>query len=121
MQGTQNFETYDLIWLDTSVNKTKDNIDAQKRIRVLCNRFLTFKKEQKCQQYIKSLSKDDRLILIVSGKLGQIIVPKIIHYRQISSIYIYCRNKDFHQKWAQNYPKVIFIHFFSKYIYRCII
>ena len=102
----QNFETYCLIWLDASANDSTENVEAQKQIRTSINHLLTFEDDQQCLKYIKKTSKDDRIVLIVSGRLGQIIVPKIVQYRQITSIYIYCMNKQLNQQWAQNYPIV---------------
>jgi hypothetical protein len=56
----------------------------------------------------------DRIILIVSGRLGQIIVPEIVQYRQITSIYVYCMNKEANEKWAKQFNKVS--HHFYLYL-----
>jgi hypothetical protein len=106
IQEDQNFETYCLIWLDASVNESQENIQAQKELRTSINHLITFEEEQQCFQYIKSIPKDDRIILIVSGRLGQIIVPEIVKYRQIVSIYVYCMNKKANEHWAKNFSKV---------------
>lgn len=107
-QETENLETYCLIWLDTSVNESQENIQAQKELRTLINHLITFENDQQCLQHIESVSKDDRIILIVSGRLGQIIVPKIVKYRQIVSIYVYCMNKAIDERWAKQFNKVMY-------------
>ncbi len=105
-QEDENLETYCLIWLDASVDESQENIQAQKQLRTSINHLLTFEDDQECLQYIDSIPKDDRIILIVSGRLGQIIVPKIVKYRQIASVYVYCMNKKANEEWAKQFNKV---------------
>ncbi len=102
-----NLEIVDAIWLDASVNVAKENFDAQQRIRSIINHLKIFENVQDCEQYIQQTSKDDRIFLIVSGRLGEEIVPRIHHYRQISSIYVYCRDKQRNEEWAKHFSKVI--------------
>ena len=106
-EENDNLETFRLIWLDSSVNRSEENLHAQWRLRTIINYLKTFEDEQTCLEYIRSVPKDDRIILIVSGRLGRIFVPKIAHLRQIDSIYIYCKNKAFNEYWAQYYYQVI--------------
>ncbi len=107
-QKDENLETYSLVWLDASVNSSKENIAAQKQLRASINHLLTFENEQQGLEYIHSLPKDDRTVLIVSGKLGRIIVPKIVQLRQIISIYVYCMDKKANEQWASQFSKVSF-------------
>lgn len=100
-------ETFRLIWLDSSVNNSEENLRAQQRLRKTVNYLKTFDGEQVCLKYIRSVPEDDRIILIVSGELGRILVPKISRLRQVFSIYIYCNNKIFHEHWSQHYYQVI--------------
>jgi hypothetical protein len=105
-QEDQNLEMYCLICLDASVNESQENIRAQKQLRTSINHLITFEDDQSCFQYIRFVPKDDRIILIVSGRLGQVIVPKIVQYRQIASIYVYCMNKEANEQWAKSFSKV---------------
>ena len=100
-----NFETYSLIWLDASIN-SEENIDAQKKFRSSINYLQTFEQVDQCENYIRSVSSQDRIVLVISGGLGQQLVPKIHHLDQVYSIYVYCANKQFHQQWAQQFKKV---------------
>ena len=102
----ENLETYCLIWLDEEVNKSQDNIRAQKKLRTFINHLITFEDVQSCLTYIESVSKDDRIIFIVSGQLSQRTIPKVIHHRQITSIYIYCWKKDIYREWGRSFKKV---------------
>jgi len=103
---TENLETYGLLWLDASVNSSQKNIQAQQQLRSSINHLLTFEDDQQCLQYIQFVPKDDRIILIVSGRLGRIIVPQIVPLRQIISIYVYCMDKKANEQWALHFSKV---------------
>jgi hypothetical protein len=68
--------------------------------------LLTFEDDQQCLRYIKNLNKDERIILIASGRSGRNIVPQIAHLRPITSIFIYCMDKKANEQWSQKFPKV---------------
>ncbi|CAF3132461.1 unnamed protein product [Rotaria sp. Silwood2] len=106
IETNQNLETYCLIWLDSSVNKSKENIYAQQILRTSINHLLTFEDDELCLQYIDGLSNDDRVVLIVSGRLGQTIVPQVAFLRNIVSIYVYCMDKQANEQWTQHFSKV---------------
>jgi hypothetical protein len=118
-QNNQNRETYSLIWLDASVNCSQENIQAQKQLRASINHLLTFEDNDRCLEYIRSVSENDRIVLIVSGRLGRNIVSKIAHFRQIISIYVYCMDKPANEEWAQHFPKVsITFTYFRSFDYK---
>jgi hypothetical protein len=46
-------------------------------------------------------SKEQKTFMTSSGPLGQIAVP-VMHYKsQVTTIYIFCENKPWHEKWAK--------------------
>jgi hypothetical protein len=100
-----NLETIYLIWLDTSVNKSKQNLDVQQHIQSIINHLKTFENIQECEEYIHKTSKDDRIVLIVNGQLGKEIVSRTHHYRQIFSIYVSCIDKKLNEEWAKKFFK----------------
>jgi len=104
--NNNNLETFSLIWLDAQVDTSEENRQAQKQLRNIINHFITFDNEDDCQQYISTISPQDRVILIVSGQLGQTIVPQIHSLIQIASIYVYCRNKQTNEQWSKSFTKV---------------
>jgi response regulator RpfG family c-di-GMP phosphodiesterase len=104
-QGKKNLETFSLLWLDAIVNDSVENIETQQRLRTLINHLKTFQHGDECIQYIQSLPKD-RFVLIVSGRLGQEVVPHIHNLRQVYSIYVYCLDKERNERWAKRFPKV---------------
>jgi response regulator RpfG family c-di-GMP phosphodiesterase len=101
-----NREPFVLIWLDDSVNEKKENIATQEKLRTSINNLKTFRNSKECEQYIQSLSDQERIVLIVSGRLGQEIVPQIHQLQQIFLIYIFCMNKFDNEKWSKHFPKV---------------
>ena len=101
-----NLETFALLWLDASVNSSEENRHAQQHLRSTINYLKTFEDVEQCQQYIQFVSPYDRLVLIVSGQLGRQIVPNIHKLQQVSSIFVYCGNKQLNEEWARQYPKV---------------
>jgi hypothetical protein len=107
-QTDNNLESFALLWLDAQVDINEENRKAQKQLRNIINYLKTFDDENDCQQYILSVSPQDRVVFIVSGRLGQIIVPQVHHLRQIISIYVYCRNKQANELWSKNFTKVLY-------------
>jgi response regulator RpfG family c-di-GMP phosphodiesterase len=100
-----NLEIFSIIWLDSN-----DDIDeiqnTEQKLRAIINHFKRFQDAKECQQYIEQKPKHDRLVLIVSRQLGQEIVPFIHNLRQVSSIYVYCQDKESGEQWINNFIKV---------------
>lgn len=101
-----NLENYTLIWLDKAVNDDRENIHAQARFRETIHHLKLIQKADECVKYIHSLSKDDRVILIVSGRLGQEVVPDVHSLPQLCVVYVYCMNKEKNEPLAKKFPKV---------------
>lgn len=106
-QHVQNLETYFLFWLDAAVNSSEENLEAQRKLRASINCLTTFEDEAKCEEYVLSVAKDDRIVLIVSGQLGSNLIPRVHPLRQISAIYVYCVNKQEDEQWPQEFNKVV--------------
>ncbi|CAF2513792.1 unnamed protein product [Rotaria sp. Silwood2] len=104
--GRSNLETFSLIWLDAEVNTTEENRRAQNRLRSIINQLIIFHNPNECRQYIMSCSIEDRLILIASGRLSKELVPQIHHLRQLSAVYIFCRDKQAYKQWAKEFNKI---------------
>ena len=98
-------ELFCLIWLDPGAN-VEETAYAEQQLRSLINYFQRFQDVRKCQKYIQECSENDRLILIVSGQLGEAIVPAIHDYQQVVSIYVYCMNKKRNELWSSKHSKV---------------
>ncbi len=44
--------------------------------------------------------------MIISGVLGQHIVPRVHNMSPVDSIFIFCDNKKYHEQWATDWPKI---------------
>ena len=103
-------DDFSLVWLDKSVNASKDNRLVQEQIRSSVEHLKTFDQIESCLNFLQHDGKEKRIILIVSGQYGREIVPQIHQLKQIFCIYVYCSNQEKHKQWASQYSKVIFIY-----------
>ncbi|CAF4338925.1 unnamed protein product [Rotaria magnacalcarata] len=103
--NNQNVEIFSLIWLDQDVESQYIQ-NAENKLRSNINLIKKFLDVKKCQQYVEDLSPADRVVMIVSGDLGQQIVPSIHKLRQVISIYVYCMNKERNKRWSKYLTKV---------------
>ena len=98
----EHLEMFCLIWLDANTHESRN---TEQKLRSIINQLKKFHDVDQCEKFIQSTSSQDRLIFIVSGQLGRNILPKIHHFRQVTSIYIYCMDKKNNQHWS-SYAKV---------------
>jgi len=98
-------EIFSLIWLDDNAEVT-DNGNTQHKLRTIINHLKKFQDVQKCRQHIGQRSKEDRLVLIASGRLGRELVPLVHDLYQVLSIYIYCKDKKSNEQWTCKFAKV---------------
>jgi hypothetical protein len=101
-----NLETFSLVWVDSSINNSQENLDTQKQLRTIINHLRTFEDSTSCEKYIQSVSIHDRIIIIVSGLSGQQLVPRIHRLPQVCSIYVYCMNRKINEQWTKKFAKV---------------
>ena len=99
------FDDVTLIWLDRSIAPTEDNYYSMKQLCNLFNNIRTFSRTDEFINYLND-GLDEKIILVVSGSLGEEIIPKIHSFHLIDSIYIFCLNKIKHQLWAKDYSKI---------------
>jgi len=94
-----------IVWLDTSVSSKQENFNAQEMLRTSMNHLKAYTVANECENYIRSVPQSHRIIFIVDSQLGQSIVPRIHQLRQVTSIFVYCMNKN-NQQWTKTYKKV---------------
>ena len=95
-----------VIWLDETINN--DNAIWPKRQSRLqdCISFIrTFTDQNECMKYISTIS-DEHIFFIVSGSIGEIIVPELHDREQVREIYIFCCDLARHNQWSKSYPKI---------------
>ncbi len=101
-----NFESFCLVWLDDNINKSKTKVNTEEQLGKCVSRLKKFEDENKCEQYIRSMPTNNRIVLIVNDHLGKNIIPRIHQLQQVSSIFIYGTNNDTREKWTKDFGKV---------------
>jgi tetratricopeptide (TPR) repeat protein len=95
-----------LVWLDSSIDK--DNTDCQNTITQLrrtVNDVNTFTDGDQCIEFINTIT-NNKACMIISGSLGQHIVPRVHNMSQVDSIFIFCGNKKPHEAWTKEWSKI---------------
>ncbi|CAF0871682.1 unnamed protein product [Adineta steineri] len=104
-----------LVWLDSNIDET--NNDCQNtitKLRRAVNDIKIYTNGDQCLEFIQTIV-DKKVCMIVSGSLGQHIVPRVHNMCQIDSIFIFCGNRKFHEQWTTDWPKIkgVFTHITS--------
>jgi hypothetical protein len=105
MKTVQNVQ---LIWLDNNNNIDENNKDSRHtvtQLRGIINTINTFTDGDECIQFINTIT-DNKACLIITGSLGQHIVPRVHNMSQVDSIFILCANKQHHEQWAKEWSKI---------------
>ncbi|CAF1153648.1 unnamed protein product [Adineta steineri] len=103
MQRMQNIL---VIWLDKSINDNNaDCSNIIKQLKCIVNNVNTFTDEEQCIEFIQTTT-NNQICMIVSGSLGQHIVPHVHNMSQVDTIFIFCNNQEWHKPWAKQWPKI---------------
>jgi tetratricopeptide (TPR) repeat protein len=96
-----------LIWLDSNIDEGNDDCqNTLAQLRRVINAVETFTGGNECIEFIIKNSNQEKVCIIISGALGQLIVPLIHDMSQVDSIFIFCGNRERHQQWAKEWPKI---------------
>jgi tetratricopeptide (TPR) repeat protein len=106
LRNVRMIQNFHLVWLDGSIDETKDDCrNSITKLRQVVNTVNTFVDADECIDFINGI-KEERAFVISSGALGQTTVPMVHDNPQVNTIYIFCGNKGYHEKWAKEWPKV---------------
>jgi hypothetical protein len=47
-----------------------------------------------------------KAVVIISGRMGQVLVPRVNHMENLKGIIVFCGNLEFHKDWSRDYAKV---------------
>lgn len=95
-----------IIWLENSTTDAQDNLDIHQQLREISSQVTTFGDSDECERYVRSLSKEDRVLLVASETLAPEILPRVNDVHQLTSIYIYSHKNSSAEPWREQYPKV---------------
>jgi tetratricopeptide (TPR) repeat protein len=95
-----------LIWLDNNIDDKNDDCrNTIAQLRRVVNTINIFGDGDKCIQFIEKMD-NQKACMIISGSLGEHIVPRIHGMSQVDAIFIFCGNKKRHEQWAKKWSKV---------------
>ena len=99
-----------LVWVDAGIDQSnKDSQHTLAQLRSVVNDVTICTQSDQCIQFLNDVS-DEKAFVIVSGSLGQHLVPDIHTMPQLDAIYIFCGNQSRHEQWTKNWVKVKGVH-----------
>ncbi|CAF5157105.1 unnamed protein product, partial [Rotaria sp. Silwood1] len=109
-------ENYLVIWVDGNIDMAnQDCQNTMEQLRAVVNQVKPCETAEQCIQQLTE-NQEEISFVISSGALGQHLVPDIHDMTKLNAIFIFCGNKQQHQVWAQNWPKIKGVHTSIKHI-----
>ncbi len=106
LRSVRMIQNFHLVWLDGSIDETNEDCrNSITKLRQVVNTVNTFVDVDECIDFINGIQ-EERAFVISSGALGKTTVPMVHDKPQVNTIYIFCGNKGYHEKWAKEWPKV---------------
>ena len=103
----RNIQNFLLVWLDANIDLANDT-DSRNTITQLQKVVHTihrFTDHNQCIAFINGIT-EEKVFMIISGTLGEILIPDIHDTCQLESFYIFCRNESKHKQWAKEWVKI---------------
>ena len=99
-------ENFILIWLDKDINEPSG--EYQNSIHLFQSFVNTIKLFSNSDEFLKFIQQitDEKLFIIISGSLAAQLASEIEINVQIHSIYVYCSQKERHEKWTKDFRKI---------------
>ena len=95
-----------LLWLDNNIDENSDDCrNTLRQLRRAVNTIKQYRDAKACVEFLKTIE-NEKACLIISGSLGQTIVPQVHDMIQIDCIFVFCGNKQFHEQWTVKWPKI---------------
>ncbi|CAF1214450.1 unnamed protein product [Adineta steineri] len=99
-----------LIWLDANIDEgKKDYQDTLTQLKNVINDVNICTQPDQCVQVLHQFD-HEKAFLLISGSLGQHLVPEIHDMPHVDAIYIFCGDKPIHEEWTQNWTKLKGVH-----------
>ncbi|CAF5024416.1 unnamed protein product, partial [Rotaria sp. Silwood1] len=109
-------ENYLVIWVDGNIDMAnQDCQNTMEQLRAVVNQVQPCETAEQCIQQLTE-NQEEISFVISSGAIGQHLVPDIHDMAKLNGIFIFCGNKQRHQVWAQNWPKIKRVHTSIKHI-----
>ena len=104
-----NKESITLIWFDPKIGSREETEMTKQQLREINDYVIFYTDLELCVNDIQSI-KNEKILLITSGKQASDILPQISNLRQIDSIFIFCMKTERYQNLTNEYPKIIGVH-----------
>ncbi|CAF3884299.1 unnamed protein product, partial [Rotaria sp. Silwood1] len=99
-------ENFIIIWLDPNTSESdvySQNIISQ--LRCVSSWVGTFVDPDQCIDYLTEIE-NEKAFIIVSDNFGQQLVPLILDIPELFALYVFCREKQIHDRWIKDHHKV---------------
>ncbi|CAF1056175.1 unnamed protein product [Rotaria sordida] len=97
-----------IVWLDvTYLTQSEEFFNRRARFRRLVDDVELFDDIEQCIEYCIALPASNRLFIVVSGSIGEQLIPRILDSNQckitcsILGVYIFCQDIIKHKQWAK--------------------
>ena len=95
-----------LLWLDNNIDEDsadcRNTITQLRRVVHIVNKYTDV---DQCIEFLVSIE-NGKACMMMSGSLGQYVVPLVHDISQLDSIFILCGDRNFHEQWAKEWPKI---------------
>ncbi|CAF2035288.1 unnamed protein product [Rotaria magnacalcarata] len=103
-------EQYMVLWVDENIDSNNpDCKNTLAQLHIVVNEVKQCTKWKECIEWLNK-NREETFHVIVSGGLGQSLVPSIHSIPNLDSIYIFCGNQQRHEEWARRWSKIKGVH-----------
>ena len=95
-----------LLWLDNNIDEDstgcRNTITQLRRVVHTVNKYMNV---DQCIEFLISIE-NGKACMMISGSLGQYVVPLVHDIPELDSIFILCGDRNFHKQWAKEWYKI---------------
>ncbi|CAF1044322.1 unnamed protein product [Adineta ricciae] len=104
--GIDKIQNVLVVWLDNNINNSStDCRNTTSQLQRAIHDLHIYKDCDACIDFIETIE-DRKICLITSGSLGQQILSRVHDMSQIDSIFVFCGNRQRHEQWTGEWPKI---------------
>ncbi|CAF5224588.1 unnamed protein product, partial [Rotaria magnacalcarata] len=99
-----------VLWVDENIDSNNpDCKNTLAQLHIVINEVKQCTKWKECIEWLNK-NREETFYVIVSGGLGQSLVPSIHSIPNLDSIYIFCGNQQRHEEWTRRWSKIKGVH-----------
>ncbi|CAF2269038.1 unnamed protein product [Rotaria magnacalcarata] len=99
-------QNYLVIWVDGNVDESNDDCqNTLAQLRAVVSDVNVCTTPEQCVEFLYEID-DGKAFIISSGALGQTLVNGIHGIQKVDAIYIFGDNKERHESWSKDWPKI---------------